>query len=156
MTITIRITPFDDRYAADFGRLNRAWLEGLGLLEEADAKHLDRPRRSIIDPGGQIFFAMADQRPVGTCAVIPHGKGWFEIAKLAVAPEVRRHGIGRRLVEAAIGYARRTGAERIVLVSSTRLQPALRLYESMGFRHEPLPEKLDYASADVYMALDLH
>lgn len=155
MTPTIHIIPFQDRYAAEFSRLNRDWLEELDLLEEADAKHLNLPRQSIVDPGGQIFFALENHCVVGTCALIDLGCKRFEMAKLAVSPNARRRGIGRRLVQAAIDYARRTGVAQIVLVSSTRLQAALCLYQSMGFSYEPLPEKLDYASADVYMCLNL-
>jgi hypothetical protein len=32
---------------------------------------------------------------------------------------------------------------------------ALKLYESMGFRYERLPDNVPYASVDVYMELDL-
>ena len=42
-----------------------------------------------------------------------------------------------------------------MLVSSSKLQAALRLYERMGFRREPLPAHLPYATADIYMELPL-
>jgi putative acetyltransferase len=155
MSDSIHIISFDERYARDFSRLNRDWLEGFGLLENADAKHLDSPYDSIIAPGGQIFFALENACVVGTCAVIRRENRWVEIAKLAVSPAVQRRGIARMLVKAAVKFSRRIGASKIILVSSSKLQSALRLYESMGFVHEPLPEKLDYASADVYMELDL-
>jgi hypothetical protein len=35
------------------------------------------------------------------------------------------------------------------------LTTALRLYEKMGFVHMPLPASLPYATADVYMELEL-
>jgi putative acetyltransferase len=47
------------------------------------------------------------------------------------------------------------GAARAVLVSSSLLSPALKLYESMGFEHRPLRHGVPYATADVYMVLDL-
>jgi hypothetical protein len=43
----------------------------------------------------------------------------------------------------------------MVLVSSSKLGAALRLYESLGFVHRPLPAGLPYVTADVLMALDL-
>jgi len=50
----IKVIPYKERYIPDFIRLNRQWLEGFGLLEDADAKHLNSPRESIIDQGGQF------------------------------------------------------------------------------------------------------
>ena len=92
---------------------------------------------------------------LGTCAAIRHSSKFIEIAKLAVAPSAQRRGIGRMLTKAVIEYSRDVGARKVLLVSNTKLKSALRLYESMGFVHAPLPEKLDYASADVYMKLVL-
>lgn len=151
----MKIISFEQRYAQDFARLNRQWLEGFGLLEEADARHLDSPRESIINKGGQIFFAVEEEVVLGTCAAIPHSGEVIEIAKLAVASAAQRRGIGRLLVRTVIDYARRTGARKISLVSSTRLRTALRLYESVGFAYAPLPSQPGYASADVYMELVL-
>ena len=149
----MKIIPYTERYAQDFSRLNREWLEGFGLLEDADAKHLNSPRESIIDKGGQIFFAVEGEVVLGTCAAIRHCSDVVEVAKLAVEHSAKRHGIGRLLVQRVIDYARSVRARKVSLVSSTRLRSALRLYESMGFAHAPLPRQLDYASADVYMEL---
>lgn len=152
----IKIIPYEERYIPDFIMLNRQWLEGFGLLEEADEKkHLNNPRESIIDRGGQIFFAVEREIVVGTCAAIHHSSKLVEIAKLAVTPSAQRRGIGRMLTKAVTKYSIDVGAWKVFLVSSTKLKSALRLYESMGFVHVPLPDKLDYASADVYMELVL-
>ena len=151
----VKIVPHEKRYLPYFTRLNREWLEGFGLLEEADAKHLNSPKASIIDRGGQIFFAVEGESVLGTCAAIRHSGRSVEIAKLAVTPSARKRGIGRMLTEAVIEYSRDLGALKLFLVSNTKLTSALRLYESMGFVHAPLPEKQAYASADVYMELPL-
>jgi len=151
----MKIIPYEDRYAPDFKRLNREWLEDFGLLEDADAKHLNFPRESIIDQGGQIFFAVEREAVLGTCAAIRHSGEVVEIAKLAVAPSARQRGIGRLLTRTVIEYAQGIGALKVSLVSSTKLVSALRLYESMGFIPKPFPEQSDYASADVYMELVL-
>ena len=151
----MKIIPFEQRYAPDFVKLNRQWLEGLGLIEDADEKYLDSPRESIIDRGGEIFFAVEEKAVLGTCAAVRHSGEVVEIAKLAVEPSARRRGIGRLLVQTVIDYARRIGARKLWLVSSTRLESALRLYESMGFVHIPPPPQPIYASADVYMELAL-
>ena len=152
---TIAIVGYEDRFADDFAQLNREWLDGYGLYEEADGKQLYSPRKEIIDAGGEIFIALKDRRVVGTCALVRMSDRMFELAKLAVAREARGAGLGRRLSEHAIDRARERGATRVALVSSTKLTTALRLYESMGFVHMPLPAHQPYATADVYMELAL-
>jgi putative acetyltransferase len=149
------IVDYEDRFAADFDRLNRAWLEGYGLLEPEDEKYLYAPRESIIDPGGAILLAVEGERVIGTCALIPAGTRIVELAKLAVAPDAQGRGIGRRLTIAAMARAIELGAERMILVSNNRLVAAVRLYESLGFKHAPLPVGLAYATANVYMELEL-
>ncbi|HMW01955.1 MAG TPA: GNAT family N-acetyltransferase, partial [Acidobacteriota bacterium] len=82
----IRIVPFEDRFASDFARLNRSWLVGYDLLEPADLKHLNTPRETIINPGGEIFVALEKETVIGTCAILRIDATSVEIVKLAVAP----------------------------------------------------------------------
>lgn len=76
---------------------------------------------------------------------------------MAVEPSYQRGGLGRRLLQAAIEEARSAGARRLYLETNHVLTPAIRLYESVGFKHVdtnrivPSP----YARADVYMELIL-
>lgn len=138
-----------------FARLNRDWLEAHSLLEPADVEHLRHPEVHILSPGGQIFFALQDGEVVGTCAAIRISPGVFELAKLAVAPVAQGQGLGRRLSERVIQFAREAGASKVELTSHTDLAQAIRLYESLGFRHEPIPPDVRYQLANVYMTLSL-
>jgi ribosomal protein S18 acetylase RimI-like enzyme len=138
-----------------FASLNRAWLTEHGLIEPADEWQLADPLGRIVGAGGQIFVARRGAEVVGTCAVVPHGPGELELVKLAVAPVARGLGLGRRLAEACLAFARAQGAARVVLLSNTRLASALRLYERLGFRRAPVPPGAQYVTADVYMELDL-
>lgn len=151
----IRIVPFRPRDTEVFYRLNRAWLDEHGLYEPADEKQLADPEGEIIAPGGAIFVALSGDDVIGTAAVVPHAPGEVEIAKITVADAARGQGLGRRLTEHCLAHARAMGARRAVLVSSSRLRAALGLYESLGFRHVPAPDMPVYATADVYMELDL-
>jgi len=150
-----RIQTFAPEHAAALDALNRAWLVSYDLIEHHDEEQLANPWKEILDPGGQIFVAIDGADVVGVCAAIPSGHDAFEVAKLSVAPRAQGQGLGRRLVECCLAFARERGARRVVLVSSTRLQAALKLYESMGFRHGPVPADVQYATADVYMELEL-
>lgn len=149
------IVAYQDRHADDFARLNREWLDGFGLYEQADGKHLYSPREYILDPGGEIFIAEKDGRVVGTCALVPVSDKVFEMAKLAVSQESRGEGLGRRLAELVLRRARERGATRVILFSSSKLGPALKLYESLGFKCRPVPGDQPYETADVFMEMAL-
>lgn len=60
-----------------------------------------------------------------------------EIRLLAVAPEERGRGIGRRLVEECIRRARAMGATALGLHTSPTMVEAVRMYEKMGFERHP-------------------
>ena len=139
----------------DFERLNREWIETWFALEEADRETFRDPAAKIVAPGGQLFFVVENGRVLGTCAVIRHQPEIHEIAKMAVAPEARGLGYGDLLMEAAVDFSRRTGARRIVIVSNTRLAPAIRLYEKHGFVRVPLAPDERYARADIRLEREL-
>ena len=149
------IVAFRDEHADAFYALNRAWLDEHELYEPPDEAQLTDPEGTILALGGVIYVALDGSGVVGTAALIPHEPGEMELVKLAVHPSARGRGIARRLTETCLAHARREGARRIVLVSNSRLTAALRLYESVGFVHRPVPDTVPYQTADVYMELDL-
>jgi GNAT superfamily N-acetyltransferase len=149
----IQLVEYRPDLRPDFERLNRIWLEQHSLLEPVDLEYLREPERLILAHGGQVFFAMRGETVVGTCAAIPISPTTWELAKLAVDPSSRGLGIGRRLCEAVLAYARAAGAIEIVLTSHTALVEAIHLYETLGFRHAPLPADVRYETANVYMQL---
>ena len=153
--VTIREFMPGDEMA--FRELNEEWIERYFRIEARDAEIINHPVASILAPGGRIFFAVAEGRCVGCCALIPTGPGELEVAKMAVTAACQGTGIGRRLLVAAVAAARSTGAGRLHLETNHTLTPAIRLYESVGFRHvEPdhsAPSA--YLRADVFMELPL-
>jgi putative acetyltransferase len=155
--VTIRIESFRDEHAARFYTLNRAWLDAHGLFEPHDDEQLRDPQTAIIAQGGAIFIALDDaDAVVGTAAVGPSvADDELELIKLTVAESARGQGLGRQLAEECVAFARTKRARRLVLVSSTKLSPALRLYESMGFERKPVPATVPYETADVYMEMEL-
>ncbi len=56
-----------------------------------------------------------------------------EIVYVALIPEVRGRGWGQALIMRAIALAQRGGAERMVLAVDAANQPAIRIYERLGF-----------------------
>jgi len=151
----IQLVEYRPELRESFERLNRLWLEQHALLEPLDLEYLREPELRILQRGGQVFFAMQESNVIGTCAAIPVSDGTFELAKLSVDPAARGKGVGRRLCETVVGYAREHGATEVVLTSNSALVNAIRLYESLGFQHAPLPAVNPYETADVYMRLSV-
>ena len=150
----VRIVPYAPRHRERFRELNLAWITEHFRVEEADRRALDDPDGYILGHGGCIFMAEVEGRIVGGCALLRNDDGSFELAKMAVDPAIRGHGVGRALGEAAIARARALGAPYVELLSNTRLIPAIALYRSLGFVEAPLPAN-DYERANIKMILEL-
>jgi GNAT superfamily N-acetyltransferase len=140
-----------------FRRLNEEWIVRHFALEPKDEASLADPQRTILERGGRIFIAVENDQAVGCCALLAIGPGEFEVAKMAVTEMSQRAGIGRRLLERTIREARTAGARRLYLETNRKMTAAIRLYESLSFRHVP-PERVipsAYARSDVSMELFL-
>ena len=151
-----RIADYDPRWRADFARLNIDWLERFFVVEDVDRAVLSDPDTHILAKGGRVLFAVDDEdKAIGTVALKHEGEGVYELTKMAVDPAFQGQGIGRLLMEAALATYREIQGRELFLESSSKLAPALALYESVGFRHRPAPRPgSHYARADVYMVLE--
>ncbi|UXI68962.1 bifunctional helix-turn-helix transcriptional regulator/GNAT family N-acetyltransferase [Tahibacter amnicola] len=148
----VRIEGFQPALREHFYRLNADWLRKYFYLEEIDHRVLSQPETEILAGGGEIFFALIGETVVGTCALLQESAGTFELTKMAVDERYQGRGIGRKLLAAAIAAFQKRGGKTLFLESSTRLKPALALYESMGFVHQPaLKPDSHYSRSDVYM-----
>lgn len=152
---SVQIVKYSDEYAEPFARLNLDWLIRYELIEDIDREYVEYPREKILDKGGEIFLALIDGKVVGTASAVIHDAKSVELAKLAVDQSARGRGIGQLLTETVINWAREKGAEKVVLISSTKLKAALRLYERLGFIYCPFPADTGYETADIYMELDV-
>ncbi len=85
----VRILEFEPEFAKAFAELNYEWIAKSYEIEDHDREILDEPVKHIIDPGGQIFFAIVGGEAVGTVAMIILSEDEFELAKMAVAAHFR-------------------------------------------------------------------
>jgi len=153
----LRIVPFDPALREHFYRLNEAWLRKYFYVEAIDHRVLSNPETEIIARGGTILFAMLGDEVIGTCALMPEVDGTenentYELTKMAVDEQRQGLGIGRALMEAAIDEFKRRDGRRLFLETNSKLTPAVRLYESMGFEHQASTKPdSHYDRANVYM-----
>ena len=108
---------------------DRQAVECLLQLLSADAKLANEDAPTYVAVGAGRVVGMVTlcvfSTLTGTKAYLDH---------LVVAPDLRRRGIGRALVQHAITQARAAGASRIDLTASGRKHAGRALYEVTGFR----------------------
>ncbi|MBT1685005.1 GNAT family N-acetyltransferase [Fulvivirgaceae bacterium PWU37] len=130
----VTIVDYTPAHQQAFRLLNEQWITTYFKMEETDYKSLDHPQEYILDKGGHILIALYDDTAVGACALIPMDATTFELAKMAVAPEMQGRHIGWTLGQAAFEKARALGATKLYLESNTILKPAIHLYHKLGFK----------------------
>jgi putative acetyltransferase len=88
---------------------------------------------------GEAVFVIAriEGEAVGCGALTELSPGIGEIKRMYVRPERRGHRIGRHLLNALEGEARRRGYPLVRLEAGTRQPEATALYEAMGYRRIP-------------------
>lgn len=87
------------------------------------------------------YIAIEDQCPQGYVAAAfqqGSGKGW--ILSLAVRPQYRQLGLGKRLMEAGLNSLAAEGAREVFLSVAPGNHGAIALYESLGFAVEDKAE----------------
>jgi GNAT superfamily N-acetyltransferase len=151
----LSITTYDKKWMPAFIELNREWIENHFVIERMDLLQLEHAEEEILRKGGEIFFLLADDHVVGTCAMVPHGPDCYELAKMAVDRKQRGHGYGDVLMIEAIRWARTKGAAKIMLLSNTVLTPAITLYKKHGFETVHLGQHPDYERSNIEMELIL-
>jgi len=150
----LEIVPYRPAWRRHFERLNREWLEKRFVVEPPDAALLEDPYRTIVKRGRRALRpTRRPHRRHG--ALIRHGEGVYELAKMAVTEPCRGRGIGRKLCEATL--EERESAERDPLLeTSPRLVAVRRWYQRIGFRRvarHPLGAS-KYARRSFAMVLD--
>jgi putative acetyltransferase len=154
MDTAMQIIEYSSQYQADFRRLNLEWLDKYNLTESHDLMVLDDPQGTILDRGGFIWLAIADNKVVGSAALMKEHEGEYELAKMAVTAEYRGKGISKQLIETCLQKAKQIGAKKLSLFSNHQLLTALKLYEKYGFYYIEV-EDSPFETADVKMELVL-
>ncbi len=84
-------------------------------------------------PRERIWIVEKDGLVMGSAAVVKHSEKRAQLRWLLLHPEVRKQGIGRKLLEEALAFARRSGYDSMFLLTVDILPRAAGLYRSLGF-----------------------
>lgn len=109
-------------------------------------------------PRGQLLLALVDAQAVGCCALraldnVDYAEA-CEMRRLYVDPSYRGWGIGRRLVEAQLEFARISGYRCVLLDTLSDMEAARALYEELGFEEIP-PYYFNNMAGAHYLKADL-
>jgi ribosomal protein S18 acetylase RimI-like enzyme len=132
----IEVRPADHRDTAPLVELLAAQLSEHGL-----AAGLEQVRRGIevaFQAGAPLLVAMEGPRGVGAClanriASVEYGGAVLFIEELYVAPDARRRGVARALLNRLLADSRASGVRAIELEVDEGHEPARALYRSLGF-----------------------
>lgn len=138
----------------EFVRLNEIWISEHFSLEDADRVLAADPRK-VIEDGGFIFSLESEGQVIGVCALFRDSSERFQLARMAVEPNLRGHGYGRMLMAHALEQAKANGASSIYLLSNTILEPAIALYKAFGFITVSLGQHPVYARCNIVMERQL-
>ena len=153
MDNNIEIIGYDEKFHADFKRMNLEYLDKYNLTESHDMIILDNPEETVIGRGGFLWLAKAGEEIVGTVGIMPEGHGIFELIKMCVAESWRGKGISKLLLETCLQKVKELGGQKLILFSNHQLQTALKLYTKYGFKNVEVTDS-PFETADVKMELE--
>ena len=93
-------------------------------------------------PGSIYFVALMDDELVGGGGIYPSDglpNGTCELVKMYLLPEARGIGLGKRIIEECLAFAKENGYTQVYIESMPELENALKVYEKFGFKYISAP-----------------
>ena len=100
------------------------------------AEPLSRFSRDHGNSRQRIWVLMKDDRVCGCVAIVEHSPTLAQLRWLLLEPEARGQGLGRMLVDSALGFCRESGYSEVFLWTVDSLEAAAHLYKRYGFSVE--------------------
>lgn len=102
-----------------------------------------------------VWIAEVDGAPAGSVMCLADDAQTARLRLLLVEPSARGLGVGTRLVEECIAFARRAGYAKLVLWTNAPLSSARRIYDRLGFVQTAEAEHGDFGPRVVGQTLEL-
>ena len=93
-------------------------------------------------PGSIYYVALMDDEIVGGGGIYPSDglpNGTCELVKMYLLPEARGIGLGKKIIEECLAFAKENGYSQVYIESMPELENALKVYEKFGFKYISAP-----------------
>lgn len=162
MNSKIQIRPIEQKDNIDIARIIRGALEEFGANKPGTV-YFDPSTDALFElfhtPGSNYFIATIDEKVVGGAGIfptenLPHGT--CELVKLYLHKDARGTGLGKKLLNIAMQWAKEFGYEKVYLESMPELSKAVTIYENVGFKRiqQPLGNS-GHCGCDIWMVKNL-
>lgn len=147
--LAIKILPFQpENQETVRGLILEGLEEHWGYLDES--KNPDLEDIGVSYGEATFLVAWLDGEIVGTGAFIPRSERVVEIVRMSVLRELRRQGIGRRILRELCRRAYESGYREAISETTNTWEGVIEFYRQFGF------QITHYVEDDVYFGLDLH
>lgn len=96
-----------------------------------------------------FLVAWQDDKIIGTGALVPRSAEIAEIVRMSVAVNLRRNGVGRKILHRLCERAKSDGYKRLVLETTDTWYEVIEFYKKFGFQIS------HYLDGDVYFVRDI-
>jgi putative acetyltransferase len=90
------------------------------------------------EKGSAYFVALRDDELVGGGGIFPTEglpEGTCELVKMYLRKDARGTGLGKKLIDTSLSWAKEQGYNNVYLETMPELKPALKVYEKFGFNY---------------------
>jgi ribosomal protein S18 acetylase RimI-like enzyme len=122
----------------DLGMIKELFIEYAQSLEidlgfQGFANELESLPGKYAPPDGSLVLALVDGQAAGCIALRPISFSICEMKRLYVRPAYRGLDLGKKLINAMIAAGQNLNYQYVRLDTLSSMQPAIHLYESLGF-----------------------
>ncbi len=160
---TIQIRPIEQKDNIDIAKVIRGALEEFGANKPGTV-YFDPTTDALFElfnntPGSYYYIATIDNNVVGGGGIFPTEnlpEGTCELVKLYLHKDARGTGLGKKLLNTAMQWAKENGYTQVYLESMPELSKAVTIYENVGFKriHQPLGNS-GHCGCDIWMVKNL-
>jgi putative acetyltransferase len=104
------------------------------LPENYSFSDIENLEEEYLDSGREFTVLLRDQNIIGFFALLPADNNQVELKRLYLTAAERGKGLGKYLLESALGKAGKSGHHRIYLETTSKFKEAVGLYQKYGFK----------------------
>lgn len=153
----IRIVPYNEKYKKETADLildvydNELGFKG---YERPDIH--DITNYYLKKPNNNFWIALDGDKLVGTVGILGKTEKLAYLKRLIIEKEYRHQGLGKRLLQTAINFAKEHGYTTIYAGTVKENPKAISFYEHLGFiNSDDIPQDITAAADSICLKLDL-